>query len=56
MDINYLLGRQQVSIMLAANAKGPEARLAHEGLATAYGRRLRLLGFPARWEVLASVK
>ena len=54
MDINYLLDRQQVSIMRAANAAGPEARFAHEGLAAGYGLKLRLLGFPVRWKAVAA--
>ena len=46
MDINYLLKREQVSLMRAKAARGIEARAAHEGLARAYGKRLRQVAFP----------
>lgn len=46
MDINYLLRRQQVSLMRAKAAAGCEARHAHEGLARAYTARLREIAFP----------
>lgn len=47
MDINYLLTREQVSIMRARAATGTEARLAHEGLARGYAARLRQIVLPA---------
>ncbi len=40
MDINYLLKRQQISLMQASNAKCVEARSAYLGLARGYGTRL----------------
>lgn len=46
MDINYLLKREQVSLMRAKAARSAEARVAHEGLARAYGQRLRQVAFP----------
>lgn len=48
MDINYLLKRQQVSLMQASAANSPEARIAHEGLARVYTERLRQIAFPKR--------
>lgn len=36
MDVNYLLHRQQVSLIRAAVAECPESRAAHEGLARGY--------------------
>jgi len=46
MDINYLLKREQISLMKAGNAKTIEARIAHEGLARGYAARLRQIAFP----------
>lgn len=46
MDINYLLKREQISLMRAQAARGAEARAAHQGLARAYGLRLRQIAFP----------
>lgn len=43
MDLNQLLYRQQVSLMRADAAACAEARTAHRGLATAYGRRINEL-------------
>lgn len=48
MDINYLLAREQISIMRANAAGSPEARLAHAGLARGYGARLAETLFPHR--------
>ena len=48
MDINYLLAREQVSLMLADSAASPEARIAHTGLARGYHDLLLDKGFPAR--------
>lgn len=45
MDAKELLQREQVSLVNAANATCTESRRAHEGLARAYGDRLR--GFPS---------
>jgi len=41
MDVNYLLHRQQVSLLRAAIADGPESRAAHEGLAREYTAKVR---------------
>ncbi|WP_157218837.1 hypothetical protein [Flavisphingomonas formosensis] len=46
MDINYLLARQQISLMNAAVAQNMCARRAHTDLAAAYGAALSSLGFP----------
>jgi len=40
MDINYLLHRQQVSLIRAARASSVESKTAHEGLASAYRERI----------------
>ena len=41
MDLNYLLGRHQLSVHRAGAAASPEARLAHRGLAVGYAGRIR---------------
>jgi hypothetical protein len=46
MDINYLLMREQVSLMRAKSARSVEARKAHEGLARSYAAKLRRIAFP----------
>lgn len=43
MDLNYLLGRHQRSLLSAAFAVTPEARHAHRGLVTGYAIRIRAL-------------
>jgi hypothetical protein len=48
MDINYILGREQVSLFRATAAASAPARIAHEGMAAAYGRLLVENGFPHR--------
>ena len=48
MDINYLLKREQISLMKAGSAKTVEARMAHEGLARGYAARLRQIAFPKK--------
>jgi len=48
MDTNYLLKREQVSLMMAERAAGAEARYAHTGLARAYGKMLAERHFPHR--------
>ncbi|AOH84344.1 hypothetical protein AWL63_10570 [Sphingomonas panacis] len=48
MDINYLLGREQVSLHNALVARSAPARIAHEGLAIAYGKLLSATTFPHR--------
>ena len=39
-DLNYLLYRQQRELLFAQEASCAEARLAHHGLAKAYGLRI----------------
>lgn len=41
LDVNYLLHRQQVSLIRASRAAGPESRAAHEGLARGYRDRVQ---------------
>jgi hypothetical protein len=48
MDTNYLLRREQISLMMAGKATSAEARLAHAGLARAYGALLAASRFPHR--------
>lgn len=48
MDTNYLLKREQISLMMAARAKGVEARFAHFELARGYGAMLVAKLFPHR--------
>ena len=48
MDINYLLAREQVSLINARRATGSEARHAHNALARAYGARLAAGTYPHR--------
>jgi hypothetical protein len=48
MDTNYLLKREQVSLMMAARATSAEARHAHTGLARRYGSMLAERSFPHR--------
>jgi hypothetical protein len=46
MDINFLLKREQIALMLVKTAKTLEARDDHERLARYYGARLREIAFP----------
>ncbi|MDY0957228.1 hypothetical protein SOM26_00860 [Sphingomonas sp. CFBP8993] len=48
MDINYILSREQVSLHRASVAASAPARIAHQGLATAYGQLLIDSSFPHR--------
>lgn len=48
MDINYILRREQISLYNASVAASGPARIAHEGMARAYGRLLAQDGFPHR--------
>jgi hypothetical protein len=48
MDINYLLAREQVSLMLARFAPNAATRRTHEGLAQGFGARLAESVFPHR--------
>lgn len=48
MDINYLLSREQISLMRAANADCGAVRQAHAGLARGYGQKLADSLFPHR--------
>ena len=41
MDLNYLLGRHQLSVHRASAAASPEARRAHRGLAVGYADHIR---------------
>lgn len=43
MDLNYLLHRHQLSLMLGHAATSCEARRAHHGLAAGYAGRIRSL-------------
>ena len=40
MDLNFLFYRQQISLLRARSASGPESRAAHEGLARGYTERI----------------
>ncbi|WP_341207047.1 hypothetical protein [uncultured Sphingomonas sp.] len=40
MDLNYLFHRHQVSVMMAAAARGSEARMAHVQLAGRYATKI----------------
>lgn len=46
MDINYLLKREQVSLLRAKSALSIEARIAHAGLARGYAAKLRESTYP----------
>jgi len=48
MDINFLLKREQIALMLGKAAETLEARNDHERLARFYGERLREIAFP-KW-------
>ena len=48
MDINYLLRREQVSLINARRATGSQARHVHRALARAYGARLAATAYPHR--------
>lgn len=48
VDLNYILAREQVSLYNASIATSGPARIAHEGLAAAYGRLLAGQSFPNR--------
>ncbi len=54
MDINYLLKREQISLMRAKAASCVEAKIAHDGLARGYGARLRRIAFPTAATPVAS--
>lgn len=41
LDVNYLLHREQMSLICASRANSPESRAAHEGLAKGYRARVR---------------
>lgn len=45
MDINLLLRREQIALMLARVAATPEARVTQERLAGLYGASLRKIAF-----------
>lgn len=48
MDTNYLLKREQLSLMMADRSASVEARHAHTELAHGYGRMLLKRRFPHR--------
>jgi hypothetical protein len=48
MDTNYLLKREQISLMMVSRASSAEARHAHKGLARRYGEMLAERSFPHR--------
>jgi hypothetical protein len=48
MDVNYFLAREQVSLHNAEIAVSGPARIAHLGMASAYGKLLLQQGFPHR--------
>lgn len=50
MDTNYILGREQVSLHNASVATSSPARIAHAGLAAAYGALLAENAFPHRYK------
>jgi hypothetical protein len=56
MDINYILGREQTSLHNASIASSSTARIAHEGLAKAYGDLLAESAFPHRQPVIVAVE
>ena len=41
MDVNYLLHRQQISLLRAAHAESPVVRALHETLARSYTARVQ---------------
>ena len=43
MDLNQLLQRRQISLVLARDAACPESRISHEGLAALYASRITTL-------------
>jgi hypothetical protein len=49
MDLNYILGREQISLHNASIATSSPARLSHEGLAAGYGALLAASTFPHRY-------
>lgn len=54
MDTNYLLKREQLSLMMADRSASVEARHAHTELAHGYGRMLLERRFPHRPFLLAA--
>jgi hypothetical protein len=48
MDVNYLLAREQVSILRASTAQHSSARFAHRALARQYGLLLAESTYPHR--------
>lgn len=48
MDINYILGREQISLHNALTAPSGPARMTHAALAKAYGKLLSESSFPHR--------
>ncbi|WP_143559668.1 hypothetical protein [Sphingomonas dokdonensis] len=48
MDLNYLLGREQQALYMAATSLSSSARMAHRAFAKAYGVIIADSGFPHR--------
>ncbi|MDF2496004.1 hypothetical protein [Sphingomonas sp.] len=48
MDLNYLLGREQHALHMAATSLSSSARMAHRAFAKAYGVIIAESGFPHR--------
>lgn len=48
MDLNYLLGREQYALYMAATSLSSSARVAHRAFAKAYGVIISDSGFPHR--------
>jgi hypothetical protein len=48
MDLNYILGREQHALHMAATSKSASARVAHRAFAKAYGLIVAASGFPHR--------
>ena len=46
MDLNYLLKRRQVSLIMAERAASEEARRAHRALADGYAARIAAADYP----------
>lgn len=54
MDLNYLLERRQVSLIMAERATSEEARRAHRALADGYTARIAAAEYPATARKTAS--
>jgi hypothetical protein len=54
VDLNYLLERRQVSLIMAERATSEEARRAHRALADGYTARIAAAEYPATARKTAS--